>query len=438
MSIIFDSIGYENLGKMLAQQGWVEFFKTGPNREPFYPALIAFSMKLGKIFGLSYQLIQVLIQLLILLFTQILTLRILRILKINDCLSALTILYLGISPAIVNSALSLFSEIVTYPLILGVMLLIYRSWLSFTGPRFRIILLAIATSLLFVLMTLSKGIFELVTPVFFFLFLISALFTRNRKFIVNTLVYLIFFLVIFYSLINSYKSANRIFNGSFTITNRGVLALYGPTARRMEPLTRERFLTALAYVPGEGVCRSLFGEEKCHFWHFWKAEEFALQKANELSKTNMPPDILNNKLISLSKQKVRQNPVQYGLLIAVEGLKMFFWESTQVGCVGYSVGLTKLFTWMPFKNGLRLGMSLVTFLAFVYLGALFWRERKDVLKTESSLLFLYLCVLFIFSFISSYSIFSILVRYLFPIVPLYLIIIAYVLQKVCFRVYDSF
>lgn len=434
MIIVYDAVNYEFLGKMLAQQGWVEFFKTGPNREPFYPALVASSMYLGKIFGISYQLVQVLIQLSIIFLTQILTLRILRILKINNLLSALTILYLGISPAIINSALSLFSEITTYPLILAGMLLVYRSWLSFAKAKFRIILLAIATGLLFVLMILNKGIFELVTPIFFFLFIFSVLLTRNRKFIVNAFVYLVVVLGIFYSLVNGYKSANEIFNGHFTITNRGAWALYGSTARRMEPLTSERFLTALAYVPGKGVCYSIFGEEKCSFWSFQKADEFGSQKISELNRSNMPPEVVDSTLVSLSIQKVLQNPAQYVLFVALEGSRMFFWESTQIRFVEYPFILGKLFDWGPFKNGLRLVMAFLTLLAFAYLGAVIWRGKKNILKAESPLLFLYLCLLFIFSFISSYLLFGIIVRYLLPIVPLYLIIITYVFQKLCFRV----
>jgi len=430
MIVVYDAAAYESLGKIISQQGWGEFFRTGPNREPFYPAMIAFSMNLGKIFGISYQFVQVIIQLLVLFLTQILTLCILRILKINNLLSALTILYLGISPGIVNSALSLFSEIAIYPLILAGLLLIYRSWLSFIGPKFRIILLAILTSLLFVVMTLNKGIFELVTPVFFFLFILSAFFTRNRKLIVNAFLYLVVVLGIFYALVNGYKSVNEIFNGHFTVTNRGAWVLYGSTARRMEPLTKERFLTAIAYVPGEGVCQSVFGEKRCRFWSFWKADELGSQKVSELS--NLPPKAVDNALITLSKQEVLKNPGQYVLLFAIEASKMFFWESTQIGYVVYPAGLTKLFAWAPLKNGLRLAMALLTLLAVVYLFMLLWRKRKEALESESSLILPYFCLLFIFSFVSLYSAFSIIARYLLLIVPLYLIIVTYVFQGVFF------
>lgn len=432
MAISCDAIEYEYLGRTIFQKGWMEYFKTGPNNEPFYPALIAFSMWIARISGASYQSIQILLQLSILFLTQILTLGILRLLKISNLLCALTILYLGISPAIVNSAFSLFSEIITYPLILVIVLLSYRSWLSFAGSRRRVILLAIITGLLFAAMILIKGIFELITPVFFLLFLLYALSTRNRKLIVNALIYLVVFFMVFYSLVNSYKSINKVLNGSFVITNRGDWALYGNTARRMEPLTGERFLTALAYTPGENVCKSVFGEEKCRFWSFWVSDKFGRQKENELRAANMPTKAVHNSLILLSMQKALDNPGQYILLTALEGAKMFFWESTKIGFVAYPAGLEKLFNWTPFKDGLRLAVSLLTLLAFFYLAALLWLERKNILKKDAAPLFLFLCFLFILSYIISYALFMIVTRYALPITPLYLIIISYVLQKRCF------
>jgi hypothetical protein len=353
-----------------------------------------------------------------------------RILKINDLLSALIILYLGISPATVNSSLSLFSEIVTYPLILAGLILVYISWLSFKGPRLKIILLAVATSLSFTLIVLSKGIFELVIPIFFFLFLVSIFFTRNRKFIANALVYIAVVLGIFYSLLGGYKSLNEVFNGHFTITNRGGWVLYGSTARRMEPLTAERFLTALAYVPGENVCQSVFGGKKCSSWVFWRIDELGSQKVRELG--DLPPEAVDLTLIGLSKQEILKNPAQYALFFAVEASKMFFWESTQIGYVVYPEGLTKLFNWAPFKNGLRLAMAFLTGFAVIYLFILLWRKRGTLFELESSFALPYFCLLFIFSFISFYSTFVIITRYLLPIVPLYLILIAYTLQKVFF------
>ena len=51
MVVQFDAISYEELGRMIYKEGWKAFFATGPHREPLYPLLVAFSMKIGDLFG---------------------------------------------------------------------------------------------------------------------------------------------------------------------------------------------------------------------------------------------------------------------------------------------------------------------------------------------------------------------------------------------------
>ena len=434
MSIQFDAVGYEHLGRMISEQGWVEYFRTGPNREPMYPALISLAMGLGRILGLAYQLIQASLQLFVLFLSQLLVLYILRILKINNLFTALTVFYLGVSPAIVNSALSLYSEVVMYPLVLVGIILVYKSWLAFTGKRICIVILAMVTSLSFVSMALSKAIFEFVTPVFFCLFLLSILYTRNRKLIFNFLIYLTVFFTIFYLLIGGYKSVNKTFNGSAVIRDSGALVAYVTTHQRMEPLTSEHFVTALAYIPGEAVCQSIFGEEKCRFWSFANGDKLASPKISELNNSKMSTQEINDMLISISKRKILQNPGQFVLFAIIEGAKMFFWESTRIGFVVYPPILEKIFNFTPFKNGLRLGMAFLTLFSIGYLVLLLWRQRRDVFRTESPLLLVYLCLLFIFSFISCYSLAIIITRYALPIAPFYLIIITYVMEKHVFAI----
>lgn len=432
MGIVWDAVNYESLGKMLAGEGWVEFFKTGPHREPFYPALVAVSFILEKIFGISYQFFQSLIQLGFLLLTQVLVLRILRVLEINSLISALVVLYLGISPAIVNSALSLYSEIATYPFILAAVLLVYKSrfYFSVSNPRLKIC--AVLTGLLFAVLILNKAIFELVTLAFFLFLSISMFFARSREFNINFFKYLIITLTVFYLLSGGYKSLNKIFNGQFVITDRGAWMLYGSTARKLEPLTGQRFLTALAFIPGKGICESAFGKEKCSFWSFEKSDWYGILKANELKSKNMKPAAVDRSLLLLAGQKILQNPVQYALLTGLEGVKMFFWESTQIGFVAYPGFLTSIFSWTPFKNGLRLTVSFLTIFSVVYSSFLIWRRRAEVMREDNPLFLLYLCLLFIFSFISSYSLVHILTRYSLPLAPLYLIVIAYVTQRIFF------
>ena len=120
MNISMDAEVFNNVAEALSKNGWIHFFQSGPHREPLYPMLIIFSKRLSSLLHYPFDKIQTIIQLGFLFLTQLLTLHILRKLEINKALSLLIVLYLGVSPAIVNSAFSLFSEIITYPIVLGI------------------------------------------------------------------------------------------------------------------------------------------------------------------------------------------------------------------------------------------------------------------------------------------------------------------------------
>lgn len=429
MIINCDAVNYEDLGKLLRNSGWLEYFRSGPNREPIYPLLVSVSMGIGDFFSLPYQSVQVFMQFSILFITQLLMLRVLRILNIHEWISACVVLYLGISPAIVNSALSLFSEISTYPMILAIVLLIYKSGLSLLGPKSRVIMLAILTSSLFVLISLDKAAFELMTPFFIILLFILLLLTRKIKIVFNGIVYLTSFFILFYSSITCYKLINKNYNGHFAITNRGAEGIYGLTSRRVEPLTYEKFLIALAYVPGEGVCRSIFGEDKCFFWS-WKNNNFYPRK--ELIGNNMSSEAYEKTLIRLSIKKAMGNPVQYILLTAIEISKMFFWESTRLGFVSYPEYLERIFCFKPFNNTLRFLTSVLTCVALIYCMYFLFRKRRTVFLKDGPDFLILLITIIILLFTVFYSLFMIIPRYILPIVPLYLIICAFFIQNELF------
>ena len=236
-----------------------------------------------------------------------------------------------------------------------------------------------------------------------------------------------------------YKSINKYFNGTFAVTDRGSVDFYGTTVQRTQPMTREHIFVILASVPGEGVVKYIFGEEKGIYTPGRFPSGIGQAKVNEIKHSGISKDAINDTLVLLSKRKILENPFQYVIFTSIEGLKMFFWESTQVGYVIYPNILTKLFVWMPFKNGLRLGVSLLTLSAFAYLFVLLWRDRKSVLSRDNSILLIYLSYLFIFSFISVYSLFVIITRYALPIAPLYIILIIYAIQSCfAFRIKNMF
>lgn len=436
MDIKFDASSYEKLGSMIYKDGWIQYFKTGPNREPLYPFIISLSMNLAASIGISYQFFQKIIQVIILFLTQWLTYRILKKLQVNNAILILTVLYIGFSPAIVNTAFCLYSEIATYPFILGIVLLSARSWQKIQqGRTVDSLFFGFFTGILFLLITAIKAIYAYV----FFIFLIPYTvitilsFVHKRKdILLKASLFILTALFVFNSMIILYKSTNQKYNGLYALTDRGNWALYASVARRSEKLTKERLLTAIAYIPGEGFCYSIFGD-KCYFWTPANSDSYGLPKLQEVM-AQVPKDKVNAKITSLIIEKISQHPIQFFLLNWIDALKMFFWESTKMGFVFYPTWLARIFDITLFKNCLRLIISCLSLWAFLYLTIFSFKKLPQTfnfnINTDKKTCIPSFIFLIIFAHVALHSPFNTTGRWALPIAPLYLIAIAFSIQRI--------
>lgn len=433
MVIAFDSIGYERLAKILYQNDWIGYFKDGPNREPLYPFVISFSMRLADLGGVPYQTILRFIQIAILVLTQVLTLWLLGKFQIRPIIKALTILYIGISPALVNSALSMYSEIVAYPLILGALLISVFAWQSLDRKNDpgKIALYGMALAVSFALLTLTKGICEVIFPVFllpFIYLLVQVIKKKDRRKTMAVTAFLLTAFLVYYSVIQGYKSLNEKYNGNFVLTDRGAWPLYGNTSRRMDDLTARQFLVAMAYVPGEGFCQKLFKEQECRYWSYRESDRRGMSKLDELTRMGLSGEEIKKKLMELSFQEILKNPFQYAFFMLLEALKMFFWESTRIGWVVYPAWLTGLFNFETFKNFLRLTVSVLSLFSFVFIAVQLFKKKREPANEEKTTLFF--IFYFITLFVGSHTFFFTLTRYSLPIAPLFVILLAVALSNI--------
>ncbi|MDP3790402.1 MAG: hypothetical protein Q8R48_08400, partial [Candidatus Omnitrophota bacterium] len=264
---------------------------------------------------------------------------------------------------------------------------------------------------------------------------ILSLFTCKKKFIFNALIYLLVTSAVFYIPVTAYKFANKAFNDNFAVTDRGSHRLLGAAIRRTEPLTTEQFFVALSCVPGEGFCQSIFGKEKWSYWGVYAIDACGGNMVTELIKKGMKKEDAYRLAVRLAAEKALSNPGQYLLFCMMDGAKMLFWESTQIGYVCYPRVLERIFGCNLFKNGLRFSISALTFLALLYLAGFLWRRRKaifalDRLDQGKAEIFMLFCALLILFFIGSYSLFATVPRFALPIASLYLIIVGFFLEKV--------
>lgn len=437
--VVYDSSGYEDAGKMIAHQGWAEFLRHGPQREPMFPWLIALSMRLGEWWGISYYYPLKMIGLLFLSLTMVFSYRLMRMLSISRWLACLFVFYLGISPTLSTSCLRLWSEFAVYPWVVLAVIWTINSWRLLAkvsddrGGDLKIAGHAVMVALMFLAVMSVKAITEGVLWAYLWPFYWRIFsYWRSRNFLKarQASVFCLTVLIIFEGAVCAYRACNYHYNGEFTFTNRGDWALYGNTARRMQPLTLKRLGAAVAFVPPMGICPPLFGDDDCNFWTARYSDDLIEQKRAELKARGISGDAATSRyFIESSLKMILSNPPQAVLLMFIEAHEMFFWEPITSFEV-YPDWLGKIFYSPMFINTM---MSIVAFLswtgcvfAFFYLCRCFWKTGLPHNEQDGALMWVFN---FICWYMALYSLYFIVDRYSFPLASLYVVLIAFLTHQ---------
>ncbi len=431
MVIAHDAEGYEQSGQTLLNHGLIEYIKAGPNREPLYPLSIAASMFLAKKLTVSYQTIQIIFQLLIFSLTLILTLKILKKLKVSDPISGFVILYMTFSPAFFNTSVCLFSEILTYPFILIFILMLFKAIIYFQQNKYAVketIILGTLLGLSFTSLIFIKALFEVLLPFFlipFALYLFSAFKKKDRNLCKHTAIFLLIFITIPLGTANIYKSLNKKLNGQFVLADRGPLQLYGNITQRMEPLTFPRLKARFAsLIPSSKFCQSLCGKDDCMSWSWLTADNYSAHKVDELIKGSTNEQI-NKTLTKLAFEKIMNNPIQFLFLSLIETSKFFFWENPSMQYVFYPTLVVKMISFKPINKLLYIVPPILFMINFLF--TMIFLIKNTQTSEETTLL--KLIVLFIAAFLFGYSLVNILPRYILPLVPLQMILLGFMFEK---------
>jgi len=437
--VVFDSVGYEDLGKMIANQGWGEFLRHGPQREPMFPGLIALSMQLGNWWGVSYYYPLKMIGILFLFLTMIFSYRLMTMLTIRPFIVALTILYMGISPVMTNSSMRLWSEFAAYPWVVLAVIWTIKSWQYLNGvsddrrTNIKLIGHALMLAVMFLLIMSVKAVAEGVLIFYLWPFYWRVFsYWRAKNFTKARQVagFCLAVLLVFEGGVCAYKALNYHYNGHFVFTTRGDWALYGNTERRMEPLTPRRLGAAVAYVPGMGICEAIFTQDECDFWSARHSDDIIGQKQAELNAQGITGDAASRYFILSSAKMILSNPLQAMLLMFVEAHKMFFWESS-IAFVTYPDWLENI-VYSPWCTVvLKAVVAFFSWIACVFAFCfLFCNPGKPSLIDDQQQQTILWIFNFIFWFTAMYALFFILDRYAFPLISLYMVLIAFMLDKI--------
>jgi hypothetical protein len=423
MSLSADAQGYADLAGMFLTQGFKGYFETGPHREPLFPLLVSVAMRLGDLSGISWQVIEKFFHLAVILLTQGLMFLVMRRLKMSGMAVGLVLLYFGFSPAMVNSGMSLFSEVLAYPFVLIVVLAAVLAWEDRAKGWPGALLWSVCFAAGALGLIMIKASFEVGYLIFLLPFIVVGvlyLFKTERAAGVYVLLFVVTAVFLVSAACHGYKSLNKKYNGQYILTDRGPWTLYGNTFKRVQPQALKYLKAGLAYVPGEGFCRKRFSEQECSYWAFQHSDAEGVRRSHELASKGAGCDAINKTLVKESLALAGGRPLQYGLFYMIEGLKVFFWESTRIGFVEYPAWLATLYEKQLLKDGLRLAVSALTFFGFFScIVFLFMRKFPADVRMALFCLLWMLC-----AWNSVYMFASYLTRYIFPVVPLFLIVIS--------------
>lgn len=434
MDVKFDSAWYVTYAETIYREGFNAFIKMNSVNVGLYPSVIALSMKIADWFLMSYQTILKLIQFGFFFSAQMILLRILQLMKINRYVTAAAILYFGISPALVNSVLSIFSEVITYPLVLGIVYFSVKMWKGFLHRQLLSIFgngFLIAS--LFAITSTARVVYEPLLLLYMFLsfilFLYVVLIGKRGNFTHLILAGLMIFLT-FNTVLHPYKKLNEKYNGFYGLVKKAGFIFYGSAAGRTQHLSPKRLMSFLALVPGDKVCIKYFGKEEYNYW--WNdVYRLGVEKEKELVEGGIPMNRLEPVLFQLAFERILNKPFQYALLCAAEAHKLVFWESTQIGFVNYPAWLIAVYHQNLIKNFLRLFIFIVTYISLFYVLIQTWKHKKLLFDDQSvkwSICFF--CLVIIISNLILHSVLISVIRYSFPFVSLYFICIAVTVDSI--------
>lgn len=419
--MIYDAVGYETLGRLIVEQGWDAYFRAGPQREPLFPWLISRAMYLEVVTGIPYVYFVKGLLLSCLAGTVVLVYRLTRNLGAGRGGGVMAAFYIGISPAMTNSALWMWSEALTYPLVLsGVILLalLCRQIKDDHVKAGKVLLTALGTGGLFFVLTMVKASvafiwWALIAP--FLVLFIRGLYARHSSAAWKAAGCFLVLAVVFGGLVEGYKYLNFRANGQYVITDRVDWALYGNTVRRLQPLTEQRINQLLLSLPRLGLCEGVYGRPACAFWDFPFSNALAERARHLWLAQGLSEQEISSRYFRSSLELMGDHPWQQGLLMLAEGAKALFWEN-RVYFVKYPAWLSSIYYQWWLVLGLCFGWALLALWGI--LRALFrlCDPRRGFVPE------LFYPVWFLMLFVGGYSFYFIDLRHMYPIAPVLVIL----------------
>ncbi|MBF0331510.1 MAG: hypothetical protein HQL17_06200 [Candidatus Omnitrophica bacterium] len=415
--VIYDAIGYQDAGRLLMEQGWGAYFK-GLNREPLFPLMISIAMRLEHSVGIGYTYILKTFLLVELALAMTGTYHLARSLGARRLWAGMGAFYLGMSPAILNSTLWLWSEAAIYPFVVWGVIWMIRTWREMKRACRvdRLAGHAALTATLFILAAMVKApvatvFVALLLP--FYAAVVHGFWVKDGRGALRAVFVSAICLLMMGAYVENYKFLNWRGNGHYAITNRADLALFGNTVRRLDPEALKRIPEAVLSVPRLVICERYYGRS-CGYWGYATSDNINEQYAQKLAARGFSDIQRQEFFFSTAFRLMREHPFQEAFFSVIEGMKMFFWEN-RLFFVKYPDWLVRVYSHNVLVLTLCFSGAVLSLIALCR--AIFLAVRRRLMPQVFA-------VLFVGCFIGSYALFFVDIRYGFPLAPVFIAMIA--------------
>ncbi|MBF0533243.1 MAG: hypothetical protein HQL23_09165 [Candidatus Omnitrophica bacterium] len=432
--VINDAVGYFAAGQQIAAQGWMAFLRGGPQREPLFLFLISLAVQWGAVLHAEPLFLLKLINFSLLFFSRALLWQILSRLKIAVPVIAAALLYTGISPAILDSALGVWSEIAAFPFVLLAGYAAAELYLQATSGASR--RAAFGWAVVFGVGLLGavgvKGIFEWVAPVFLFFYalcLLRAVGKQRTPAVLPALALILTVGAAFYAPLTVYKALNQAAHGQFVLTNRASTMFWGMSQVKTQDYTQRQVMVEALQslnLNFPQLYERLFSAPEREFWY--DPRWAPLYGGPEDLKNVTNPQVRNREITRRSLRIIAGHPGRFLWMCLIDSVKMFFWENSRVQNSAYPAELTAVY-WSALNSWLFLP-NLLTLISFGFVLFYVGRAARAAPNFYDALLVFTLALQMIF--VGFYSMFWTIHRFAAPLIFVYIIWICVLLNRLFF------
>lgn len=393
---------------------------TAPPREPGYPLFIYAVAKLVPSAWLLKAVIS--FQMLLLLLCGMMMASLTKLIRPSSWLSLAVFLAVSLSPALLSTAQTLYSEsLAAFLFTSWIFFLVrwHREWRETSTSSLSLIISGIAGT--FLIMTRGAYLHVLLAS-FLGLMAMEWFFTAHDK-RVKLLKLMALYGVILFTLPAYWMHRNQRVFGVSTMADHAGVVLKGRYERSLETYTRKDFFAGTLNSISESACRAVYKD--CTKYAFEHANTYGYVAATSLANERGISGIQANQIVF--KETLHavffKHPIRFFAFSWFELWQLVFFETMGTGATSVDSAWLRSLQGLPWlRGGIHLGLSTFYLLGIGLFLFFFLRRSSSLMNDVSDPALFWMMGIPLAGHFAVYSMATTVIRYSFVIAPIYILL----------------